>query len=192
MIKRTKIYLLTLIVIIVASCHKKKYPESTITGDPLFYFNGRIDNNLISLKAGVDNYYMYSSYSQNVNNVYGFTSAIKQEHCSSCYNSIEIDINDFRVNPNNLSTDPDSAFYLGYYPYSIGAPGYKYYTVQFAGSCNRTGALWNWNFGDGATSTLPSPLHTFRLGKYYTTASATDTATNITSAIMNPLKFGIP
>ncbi len=191
---KLKFYAILCVAVIAASCVKKKYPESSVVGEPVFYFRGNVNDVPTDITAGINKYYMYSSYAADANNVYGFSAELKQEHCSNCVNSIQIKINDYTINSSNLPSRPDSAFYLGYYPYSVGAPGIKYYNVQFAGSFNKYAALsnpWSWSFGDGALSASQYPLHTFRIGRYNTTFTASDT-NGCSSTITNPLKFGIP
>lgn len=66
---------------------------------------------------------------------------------------------------------PKSIFTAGYNPTYYGNP--TYFTDQ---STNET-TSWNWSFGDGTTSTLQNPSHTYATtGTYTVTLSATNIA----------------
>ena len=47
-------------------------------------------------------------------------------------------------------------------------------TVFGGGSSNNR--EWDWNFGDGTTSTLQNPTHSYTVGNYQVTETATDSA----------------
>src|ERR1700733_11872167 len=93
-----KIVLLTFIIAAFITCKKEQLPPSTVEGQPVFSFNGTIGSNSLSLKAGVNNYYMYSTYTQN-SGVYSFTGTLK--NTASNLNSIQIIINDDAISGTN-------------------------------------------------------------------------------------------
>ena len=47
------------------ACKKKSLPEAEPGNDPQFYFKGNVNGSFTLMEAGVNDYYMYSSYSQN-------------------------------------------------------------------------------------------------------------------------------
>lgn len=49
-------------------------------------------------------------------------------------------------------------------------------TVNFAGSTARSATGWEWDFGDGGTSTDQNPTHTYNQPGYYTVATTIQTA----------------
>ena len=145
--------------LITVSCKKEHVPVTT-TGTPVFYFNGIVNGISTDLNAGINNYYMYSSYTQDSNNVYNFIGNIKQT--TSSLSSIEIMINDYKTSAINSSTNPDSSLKTGSYSYySVGITDTTY-NVQFTSSyTNGTAQTYTWNFGDGATSNSANPLHNY-------------------------------
>ena len=79
--------IIVLLLLACMSCRKKEYPESTKEGSPVFNCNMYINGNPTTIEAGVNNYYMYSSFQQDSNGVYGFIAGLKQIECAICSNS---------------------------------------------------------------------------------------------------------
>ncbi len=167
--------LITLLIALITSvsCNKKKYPESNIENEPTFVFSGMINNQLVTLKAGINNYYIQSTYIQNSSNVYGFIANFSQQDCAAnCPNSLSIQINSNKVVPLNSLVNIDSALFIGQYSYLSGALSNSY-TVQFQSTYNKIATSYFWDFGDGQFSTLANPVHTFKFGSYTTCLSVT-------------------
>ncbi|MEO6302247.1 MAG: PKD domain-containing protein [Bacteroidia bacterium] len=172
--------ILFLLILASMSCRKKEYPESTTEGAPIFSCSMNINGAPTSFEAGINNYYMYSSFQQDSNNVYGFTADIKQSNCTNCPSSIQIQINDFKVMPSNAPAQIDSSLLPGNYNYLLSTAA-SFYTAQFQSSYNKTAASYLWNFGDGTTSNLQTPSHIYKKsGKY-----KVDLTVNGTSSCVN-------
>src|ERR1700744_1131977 len=92
------IAVLVSISLLTITCKKEHGPIST-TANPIFYFNGLVGNNHTEINAGVNNYYMYSSYVQDTNHVYNFIGDLKQ--INSNLNTLEIRINDYKISAVN-------------------------------------------------------------------------------------------
>ncbi len=158
--------IILLLLLANVSCRKKEYPESTSEGAPVFSCSMNINGAPTSLLAGVNDYYMYSSYQQDSNNVYGFTGGLRQSNCTNCPNSIEVQINDFKVLPLNAYAIIDSSLVPGGYNYLLSTAA-AFYTSQFQSAYNKTAASYLWDFGDGTTSANINPLHIYKkAGKY--------------------------
>jgi PKD repeat protein len=181
--------ILLLLLIASLSCKKKEYPQSAILTDKVFYFNASIDGVPLSIAAGANNYYMYSSYKLDSNNVYGFIANLKQLDCNSnCANSLEIKINDFKVSVGNTPVLIDQALY----PFTYSMVAGSSYDVKFQAMYNKTAASYLWDFGDGFTSAAASPIHTFeRNGKYNVSLKINGTNSCVGS-ISNFQKIGSP
>ena len=165
--------ILLLLFIAGISCKKKQYPQSSTDGSPVFNCSMNVNGNPVSLQAGINNYYMYSSYLQDSNNVCGFIAGLKQIDCSNCPNSIQIQLNDFKISQPNATTQTDSSFRIGNYNY-LGSNASAFYTAQFQSSYNKPVASYLWDFGDGTTSSQANPLHVYKtLGKYTISLSVT-------------------
>jgi PKD repeat protein len=168
LILRRHFLFVMLTLLVATSCKKKELPESSAVNQPVFSFNGTVDGAPVDIKAGLNNYHMYSSYVQDASNVYGFIGTLKRTDCSSC-EAITIQINDDVPSSPNGPSNADSSIKVMNYPYTAGAStvavGYK---VQFNSSfTSGTASTYSWNFGDGGTSNLANPTHTYTLpGKY--------------------------
>ena len=168
-----KIVLVAFIGSLFITCKKEELPQSTTVGQPVFSFSGTIGSNPpINWQAGVNNYYMYSTFSQNPNGVYAFTGTL--QNTANANNSIQITINDDTVSAKNASiseTHINTSFSRPLYLYKT--PGgiidttysIMFTPVIYAGSPTS----YSYNFGDGNTSTIASPTHVYTTAGLYST-----------------------
>jgi PKD repeat protein len=133
-------------------------PEPELANEPVFHFQGNVDGKSVKMVAGINDYYMYTSSKLNNNLVYSFIGNLKQINCADC-NSISFQINDTRATTISDSSNIDS-LYTGNYFYEKDT---VFSTVQYdysfiAGDFPST---HYWDFGDGTSSTLAKPTHTY-------------------------------
>jgi PKD repeat protein len=191
------IFSLLVTTLFALSC-KKEHAPASIIATPEFYFNGLVGGVTTTLDAGVNNYYMYSSYAQDTNNVYNFIGDLKQT--TSNLNSIQIQINNYRVSALNAPVAIDSALIPANYPYLISGTGtttttstVTVYNVQFNSSyANGTAQTYNWNFGDNTTSNLPNPMHTNSQLGYYNVCLSITGSNSCTSSICDTVNLSSP
>lgn len=156
-------YVVTLASLFFFSCKKKEFPDTVTPVESDFYFNGTIADSAVSLKSGIDNYYMYSSHVVGSDKLCRFTADFRQSGCTNCKNSLQITINDFRYTSGNESNRIDSALAPKSYPI-LGAP---FYAVQFRSVFNQQASSYAWNFGDNSSSREANPLHIYNsIGNY--------------------------
>lgn len=167
-----KIILFVFIGAAFATCKKEELPQSSTIGQPVFSFNGTIDGASKNWQAGVNNYYMYSSFSQNSSGVYAFTGRLQST--STANNSIQISINDYKVSASNASVAGhiDSSFSQPLYNYSIpGGISDTTYSITFTPRIYAgTPLSYLYNFGDGTTSNAVSPTHIYKASGTYNTS----------------------
>jgi hypothetical protein len=179
-----------LTIFLAGSCKKAKLPQPAEEGAPVFYFRGNVNGVAVDLNAGISDYHMFSTYTQDANNVYHFIGNLKEINTN--LNSIQIEFYDRQMSPVGGTSGADSTFLASYnYPILSGTATPVAYMAFFKSIANNGTSSINWNFGDGGTSTLPNPSHTFStFGKFNVCLSMTDSLSN-TSAICQPLKVGI-
>jgi PKD repeat protein len=190
--KTTRTILIVIIsVALFNACKKKTLPEPEDGNTPQFYFIGNVNGTNVSLQAGVNNYYMYSSYLQGTNNVYSFGGSLKPQNCVSCYNSISIEINDHKISSYNGPSGIDSAFQSTFYPYINGSPSPVSYYVVFYPLFNNTAQSYKWDFGDGDTSGTPNPSHVFKHSGNYNVSLTIKDASSCLNSVSNIQKIGL-
>lgn len=175
--KQSHVLITVLITVLVFnSCKKKDLPEAEEGNTPQFYFTGNVDGTDVNLQAGVNDYYMYSGFNQSsATNVYGFTAALKPQNCTSCNNSIEIQINDYRQSAFNGPSGIDTAFQSVFYPYCMGNWAPVSYSLSFYPIFNNTPISYLWDFGDGSTSNTMFGSHVYaHSGDYNVSLTITD------------------
>ncbi len=178
--KAFKIFLFCIAVsLFTVTCKKEHLPTQSANGSPVFYFNGLVGNNAVNLQAGKNNYYMYSSYTQDNNNVYNYIANLKEFNCNSgCVSSIQFIINDNRDLPagaseNNIS----SSLATGNYGYSATGNSVTKYKISYIPSVDPGSApvkSFTFNYGDGTDtsgSKLPTQFtHTYSAFARYKTS----------------------
>jgi PKD repeat protein len=188
--KALKVLWIIILIACVYSCNKKKYPEPIIIENASVYYSRlTIDNTPFELKAGVNGYYMYSSYQLDSNSLYGFVGELKKRDCSNCNNSLKIQINDYKLTTSNSAFDIDSSISIRRYPILAGIPAPKYY-MQFI-TPNTNVASYNWKFGDGTESNSQNPIKEYsEHGKYTVCLTTTASTTGYVSSVCNKENVG--
>src|SRR5580692_6816071 len=100
-----KIVHTALLSVLLITCKKEETPPNAVLGQPVFSFNGTINSQNVSLEAGVNNYYMYSSFAQDSvasdSVVYSFIGNLQSTATNK--NSIQISIDDYKISVKNTS-----------------------------------------------------------------------------------------
>jgi PKD repeat protein len=170
----------------IFSCEKKKYPENVVENDAVFFIKGTADYNPLTIVAGENDYYMYSSFIRQPGNIYEHHALFKQTNCVQCRNSLEVIINDARPalgEPYNV----DSALKARTYGFSdqVSGPGFE---VAFEGNYSSPGDVsYHWDFGDGTISNLLNPSHVYVRGGTYRVCLTITGANGCTGIICNEI-----
>jgi PKD repeat protein len=185
--------LVALLLLAASSCKKEDPAQVSTTGTPVFTFNANLNGSAVNLQGGVNNYYMYTSFTQDINNVYNFIGNLKPYSCSSCNNSLQIQINDFQASAVGAPATINTSLAPGYYAYQIPGGTTTQYSISFTSfSYNVPPQSWAWDFGDGTTSTVQSPTHIYTHPGNYTACLTTTFTNSTTGNICNPVYVGTP
>src|SRR6185437_1795355 len=203
-----QLVLLCLFAFALITCKKEILQPGNTVGTPTFYFNGNVNGAAVNLTAGINNYYMYSSYTQDSLNVYQFIANLHPTNCNNCPNSIQFIINDAAVSPINTSIAPriNTALKPANYSFMTPTGGTPTsfavtYTNIKAGPDSTSG--YSYIFGDGSTAftTVDTPFtHVYSNPGTYSTSLVTtfnlgnpDTINNITrtanSGLLNTMSY---
>jgi PKD repeat protein len=182
-------YIIIAIALLINGC-KKKDPIET-SESSVFSFSGKLNGNPVSYFSGVNDYYMYSSFTTDSNNVREFTGTLKPFTCvSGCKNSVTLRIRDYRTLSAN-PTDPDSSITTAFYTYAKPSGASSIYNVTFTPAFSGgTAQNYLWTFHDGSTSTSSAVVKTFPHGGQYTTSLSITSTSACTSSIYNTITFG--
>ncbi|HYV95388.1 MAG TPA: PKD domain-containing protein [Chitinophagales bacterium] len=175
--------------ITTTGCHKN-YPSTPPPPIPEFTFSGTINGDSMSLQAGVNDYYMFTSYSLDGNGVYDFTGEFRDKNCSSnCPNSLKIDFKDYRKYA-ILPTSIDTTIVPGYYSFATPAgTSTKFYVLFFDTLYNGTAQTYSWDFGDGTTFNDHNPIHLYYHPGVYNVSFSAEAA-SCSSSLNNDLVLG--
>ncbi len=177
------------VMITLLSCKKKTEP--IVTNDPpVFSFQGKINGSMTNIYSGTNDYFMYSDYDVDANNIREFVGELKPRSCgSNCANALKIILKDYRL-LNLAPTLIDSSVRAKYYNYCTpnGTPNSYSVTFipQFVGGAPQ---IYNWTFHDGnSASANPTKIYT-EPGKYSVCLNINST-TSCNSGLCNFLKIG--
>lgn len=182
-------YFIVFTCLLICSC-KKEYPDVISNETPVFYFNGNINGSAVNIQAGINDYYMYSSFVQDANKVYNFFGDLKQTNCTSCTNRIQFQINDYKTTVPNGSVVVDSSLMVKYYPIEVPGGTPNGYSVFFSPRIFSADSVQNylWDFGDGSTSSVSNTLHTYSNSGTYNVGLAMIYSNGCTSSVYNSVK----
>ncbi|HQW46919.1 MAG TPA: PKD domain-containing protein [Chitinophagaceae bacterium] len=185
-----KQFLLSLaIIVLFATCTKKTLPEST-TGDPLFMFSGNVNNIPVTYTAGQNSLYMHTEFYKDDQDLVTLKGFFAPHNCTTCEPYLGFEFKDENQNiETKLYADINSFFERTYFnsvsfdSLMINSPTESF---KFIPDNNPQGTTYLWQFGDGDTSTLLSPIHT------YTTSGEKDvrlitTLNNVKDTITIPI-----
>lgn len=146
-------------------CKEKETPPD-ITALPVFTISGLVNNVPLNLNAGVNGYYMSTSFDMAANNIYIFKGELKRNDCNGCGPSLSVYFRNYTSNP--LFT-MDSAIVKGDYPYyDQRNPIETYYKLHCYSSASGIGnAAISWNFGNNRFSTESNPIVAFPVAGIY-------------------------
>lgn len=144
-----------------------KTPIKTgITNDPLFNFTGIIGNDSVDFKAGVKGWYMYTDYFKDSQRLWTLQGKFASDSCESCEPSLTFQVKDIETtNGNTLAGEYAEIFSKSVFTsYSLDSifqnTAVEIFNFEpYIG--NPVGTTYNWDFGDGTTSTLSNPSHVF-------------------------------
>jgi len=182
-----KILLIVFTSMLFVTCKKEELPQGTTTeGQPVFSFTGTINGLSTNWSAGVNNYYMYSSYTQNPSSgLYSFIGSLQST--LSTNNSFQVIINDYKASSPGTPAVIDSSLSItASYGYTLPAGNISGYTIKFTPVIAGTALSYLYNFGDGTTSSVVSPTHIYKdTGNYTTTLKVSYSGYHVTK--VNPI-----
>ncbi len=151
--------LLVAATMILSNCKPKDEPKEEI-GNPVFRVEGSIDGGAFSLAAGFNDYFMFTSYSQDQFGVYQFVGNMAPQNCPQCPGSFKITIRNYK---HQQPVHADSIDRPGDYPYFDNQqPIEQYYELACRATPYGNGsANVSWDFGNGKFSTSYNPTVRF-------------------------------
>ena len=155
---------------LVSGCKKKEIDPQFTEESPVFFCNGNINALPYNFQAGVDSYYMFSSYSfDSIKRLYSFIGDFKQVNCQNC-KGVSIKLNDNQIFYVTGTSNIDSLFpgnYI-YWTDSTGMDKINSFVFKSQPTVNDTVSSYTWDFGDGTTSKLEEPTHIYAAPGNYT------------------------
>lgn len=170
---KTPVLIALFVVLIFNSCNKKSLPPKD-EEEPVFYCKCNVGGFPIDIKAGVNAYYMKSSYYMDSNSVYVFKGELKQKECSdNCGFGLTVLINDYKVSTSNTATNIDSTLAIASYQYNDGTIPPLYYIGNFIPVQTTQNGTNNWAFSDGWNWSSTNCTRSLKTSTTYTASLTT-------------------
>ena len=150
---------------LLLGCSKKEIP-SLSNGEPVFYFDGHIDGEPTTLQAGVNGLYMYSDYYRDDQNLMSLKSYLAPKNCDTCEPYLSFEVKDVDVSSGNTMVASLNQL-LGanaFHSFSMDSVVHTSVVETFQFIPHTTLGTFLWDFGDGTTSSMPTPVHVFTGG----------------------------
>lgn len=169
---------LVLLFLLIASSCKQELPPSA-TGDPVFTLKATFDGTELDRYAGEGDDIMDADLRRDELDVNEFVGTLKAANCMDCPGQFRVVLRDHKASETGDPVDLDSAFMLGAYAYrgnSIAATASEGSAFRFSGFSGGTPPFdYEWEFGDGHTSTDAQPVHVYaQSGDYEVVLKLTD------------------
>lgn len=175
--------------VFVSGCKKNDPPIPVTEESPVFYCKCNLDASSYAFEAGVNSYYMFTSFHiDSLRTQYIFSGELKPVGTQAA-KSISFDIKDVVFNP--LSGSHIDSIRPGAYKYWTDSTSKdKYAIVKFdGGTVSNTQAIGiKWDFGDGSSSnTTNNPSHIYDSAGVYNVCATTYYKDGCNDAICYPI-----
>ncbi|MFT6815476.1 MAG: hypothetical protein ACJAZ3_001386 [Sphingobacteriales bacterium] len=157
------IAILGLLVILAFACKPVDIPEP-VEKDPVFALEMTVDNNAVSIGAGVDGYVLDADYFLDSLNVYSFTGQLLNPNCANC-SSLKMTFRDKYLSGTMGITSMNHSIKPGKFPIrDLDTETSSLVEFNFIAVDQKKPAIVSWDFGDGTTNSetgLRSVLHEY-------------------------------
>lgn len=144
------------------ACRETPLPEEMV-GEVVFYAEGTLDGEPLSLEAGKEEYYMKSSYAQDAQGILTYQGTFNRPNCTDCGEELLIEISNGQVLQVGENPNIEEALKVGSYAYRNLSNVSDVFVVDFVsefGGRTRIDSA-EWDFGDGEGSMMADPQHTY-------------------------------
>lgn len=155
---------------------------------PVFSIAGNINGNYVSIQAGVDDYYMYSSCKVDSVQLHSFEGTFKKANCTNCTNQFSIKLNDRNPGISVSSSHLDSLLNEGLHYHHDSAKNTSYCMFKSQPDAGLTPQSYYWDFGDGTISNQKDPHHVFYGNGSYTVCHTITYNTGTSNESCNEVK----
>lgn len=171
--KLSKLYILCCLAVCCTQCSPSDDVDFPLPseGEPVFMVQTDINGRAIDLAAGLNDYYMFTSFERDAQNVLTFIGDLKQQTCPDiCAEQLRIEIRDRATSeegtPSELLVLEEDILFAQ--PPLL--PSIESYRASFyaeAVNVNSSPFVYAWSFGDGAFSTEQNPVHHYNIPDEY-------------------------
>jgi len=156
-----KSYYLLFLILFLASCKESPLPP-TIEGDPFFELPIKIDGADLKLSAGMEGYYLYTSFDQDDHDVYRFEGNIRPLDCLTCGPQLRIVFRDAQQRTDGSKPNVNDILKVKSYDFYGSQQDTAAYQTHFQVEIdNPNDFIYSWDLGDGTTATQPTFVHTY-------------------------------
>lgn len=171
--KLSKIYIFCCLAVCFTQCSQPNDVDFPLPseGEPVFMVRADIDGRAIDLAAGLNDYYMFTSFGRDAQNVLTFVGDLKQESCPDiCAEQLRIEIRDRVVSEEGIPSELlvlEEDILFSQPPLLPSVESYRTSFYAEAVNANSSPFVYVWSFGDDTFSTEQNPIHHYDIpGEY--------------------------
>ena len=171
------------------SCTEEQIPEPGQT-EPVFFAKGEAKTSAFRMEAGISDYYMYSSFENDKNDVYTFIGDLRPTDGSPASEELKIEIRANRISRPLSPVDVYEALASGLYEFREPEVSDKFAALKMDPIMQDPKFNYYWDFGDGNSSREMIPVHRYREPGYYkVTLELEDRGNNCSSKVSNTVDY---
>lgn len=156
-----KSYYYILAILFLVSCKEPPLPP-VVEGDPFFITAAIVDGADQKLSAGVDGNYLFTSFSQDQQNVFQVSGSIRPLDCPTCGPQLRIVFRDLQQRPDGSLPDPNDIINVKSYTFYGSQLDTIAYETRFEVEMdNADNFIYAWDLGDGMTQSKQVFTHRY-------------------------------
>lgn len=149
------------VILLLASCKEPPLPP-IVEGDPFFTLPIIVDGTELKLTAGLNDYYLFTSFNQDNQDIYRLEGNMRPVDCPTCGPQLRIVFRDVQQRSDGSKPVINEVLQGKMYDFYGSQQDTTAYQTKFQAEVdNPNDFSYSWDLGDGTTNSNPAFTHTY-------------------------------